>query len=497
VSTLVESLREVGVRRASCGNWDESVCVTDVRHDSRKINSGELFVAVSGEHADGFDYLGEATARGARAVMVPAGRRVPGLAVPVLEADDVRLGMAWAAEVIHRYPSRQARVVGITGTNGKTTTAWLLEQALKGTGARPARMGTLGYAFAGRHLDGLLTTPESDDISRFLRAVADDGATHVVMEASSHALSQGRVDALRFAAAGFTNLTQDHLDYHKTMHEYARAKRRLVVDLMPAVAVVNVDDPQGAQWARDLVGRPLLRVGRDRDAEVHPVYAEVDALGVRATVRLPSGEVAIRSRIVGDHNLDNLLLALGLIEALGLDAKAAAEALSDAPPVPGRLERCDTDEDDVCVLVDYAHTPDALRRVLEAVRPLTRGEVICVFGCGGDRDPGKRPKMGDAVGRAADRALLTTDNARTEAPEAIASHVEPGLRQHCARYAVVLDRREAIAQAVAGARPGDVVLIAGKGHETYQIIGKERFDFDDRIEARHALQARRTGRGAP
>jgi UDP-N-acetylmuramoyl-L-alanyl-D-glutamate--2,6-diaminopimelate ligase len=495
VSALVESLRHVGVRRASAGIWDDSVRVTDVRHDSRKVRPGELFVALPGENTDGLDYLEEATSRGARAVMVPAGRQVPTISIPVLEADDVRLGMAWAAEAVHQQPSRQIQIVGITGTNGKTTTAWLLEQALKGTGARPARLGTLGYAFGGRHADGSLTTPEADDISRFLRAVADDGATHAVMEASSHALSQGRIDALRFAAAGFTNLTQDHLDYHKTMDAYARAKRRLMVDLRPGVAVVNIDDPEGDRLARDLLGRPLLRVGRERGAEVHPVRAETDALGIRATIRLPSGEVSIRSRMVGDHNLDNLLLALGLVEALGLDVQAAAQALGETPAVPGRLERCDTDEDDICVLVDYAHTPDALLRALDAVRTFAQGEVICVFGCGGDRDPDKRPKMGDAVGRSADLIFLTTDNPRTEAPEAITRQVEPGLRQHSARYTVVLDRREAIAQAVSSARPGDVVLVAGKGHETYQIIGRQRFDFDDRIEARRALQARRARRG--
>jgi UDP-N-acetylmuramoyl-L-alanyl-D-glutamate--2,6-diaminopimelate ligase len=311
-----------------------------------------------------------------------------------------------------------------------------------------------------------------------------------VMEASSHALEQYRVHAMSYEVAAFTNLTQDHLDYHPSMQAYAAAKERLFSELEPRVAVVNLDDEEGRRIAALAPGR-VIGYGRAHDAGVRPVGVRLDARGIEGRIAVPAGEVTLGSRLVGEHNLQNLLCTLGIVSALGLDLPTAARALGEAPGVPGRLERCDSPGDDLLVLVDYAHTPDALRRALQAVRGLTEAEVICVFGCGGDRDPDKRPKMGDAVGRGANRAIITNDNPRTEDPERIAQAIEVGLRAHRIPYQIVLDRSVAIEQAVGTARPGDVVLIAGKGHEPYQIFGTTKRPFDDRIEARRCLALRR------
>jgi UDP-N-acetylmuramoyl-L-alanyl-D-glutamate--2,6-diaminopimelate ligase len=366
----------------------------------------------------------------------------------------------------------------------------MVAEALDAAGHAAARLGTLGYSFRGDVVDESLTTPEADDVSRFASRAILRGATHLAMEVSSIALTQARVDAVSFAVAALTNVTQDHLDYHGTMEAYARAKARLFEDLSPKVAVINVDDPVGAAIA-DRTQGTVLRVGRGTEADVRPLAVRLTGTGIYGDVKLPSGTVKLESRLVGAHNLDNLLLTLGIVEALGLDAKRAAAGLRGAEAAPGRLEPCSGPNDDVTVLVDYAHTPDALRRVLEAVRGLTQGAVHCVFGCGGDRDPEKRPKMGAAAGAAATRVTITSDNPRSEDPAIIAAAVELGLWGAGAPYEIILDRHAAIEQAVLSAAPGDLVLIAGKGHEPYQIVGAVKRPFDDRVEARRALAKRR------
>jgi len=315
------------------------------------------------------------------------------------------------------------------------------------------------------------------------------------MEVSSIALTLERVRGLRFEVAAFSNLTQDHLDFHGNMAEYAEAKALLFTALSPAVSVSNVDDAFGSELAGRAHGR-VIRVSKRAGADVYPREVTVDAKGIRGHIRTPSGEVELESRLVGPHNLDNLLLALGVLEGLGVDVARAATALGTAPQVPGRLERCDESNDDILVLVDYAHTPDALERVLDAARGMTEKRVLCAFGCGGDRDPQKRPKMGAAVGQRADYALITNDNPRSEDPRAIAEAIEGALKKTGVAYDVVLDRARAIEKIVLAAAPGDVVLIAGKGHEPYQIIAGETHPFDDRIEARRALELRRK-RGGP
>jgi UDP-N-acetylmuramoyl-L-alanyl-D-glutamate--2,6-diaminopimelate ligase len=501
---LDELARELPERVEIVG--DASVRVRGVKHDSRAVEAGDLFVARKGERADGAAFVADAVARGAAAVMgklsalgAAAGG---GAGVPAVLVDDPQLGLAYAASAVYGHPSFALEVVGITGTNGKTTTAHLVRAAVDGAIGRPSCgvLGTVGHSFADWRVEAAHTTPEADDIARVMAAMRVRGATHLAMEVSSHALELGRVRAIRFRAAAFTNLTQDHLDFHGSMEAYAAAKARLFTELGPGAAVINVDDAFG----RDLATRvksPLVRVSASASmpanaADVAPREARVDARGIDAVFRTPRGDVHVASRLFGAHNLENLAVALGVAQALDLDLARAAEALGRESGAPGRLERCDGPDDDIAVLVDYAHTPDALARVLDAVRAVAAGRVVCVFGCGGDRDPTKRGPMGEAVARRADVAIVTNDNPRTEDPRVIAEAVVVGARAAGAEPLVELDRRKAIDLAVRSAGGGDVVLVAGKGHEDYQVVGQVKHPFDDRIEARRALAERRARKGA-
>jgi UDP-N-acetylmuramoyl-L-alanyl-D-glutamate--2,6-diaminopimelate ligase len=470
--------------------------VHGVRHDSRAVQPGDLFVARKGDRVDGARFIDDAVARGASAVMAAIGAVDSAtVGVPMLLVDEPARALAYAASAVYGHPSFWLDVVGITGTNGKTTTAHLVRAAVDGAIGWPSCgvLGTVGHSFADWRLDAEHTTPEADETARAMAAMRARGATHVAMEVSSHALALGRVRGVRLRVAVLTNVTQDHLDFHGSMRAYAETKARLFTELGPAAAVLNVDDAFG----RELAGRtnaPVVRVSArlDADADVAPREVSVDARGIRATVRTPRGDVSLASRLFGGHNLDNLLIALGVALALDLDLERAAGALSREPGAPGRLERCDAAGDGVTVLVDYAHTPDALARVLDAVRTVARGRVWCVFGCGGDRDPTKRGPMGEAVGRRADVAIVTDDNPRTEDPRAIAEAVAEGVRRAGKQPVMELDRRKAIELAVRSAARDDVVLVAGKGHEGYQIVGHVKYPFDDRVEARRALEARQS-----
>jgi UDP-N-acetylmuramoyl-L-alanyl-D-glutamate--2,6-diaminopimelate ligase len=479
---------------------DASVRVCGVRHDSRGVERGELFVARRGDKVDGARFIGDALARGAAAVMIAPGAIDPTtVGVPVLLVDDPAVALAYAAAAVYGQPSFGLDVVGVTGTNGKTTTAHLVRAAVDGAVGRLCCgvIGTLGRSFADFNASAEHTTPEADDIARAMATMRARGATCVAMEVSSHGLALGRVLAVRFRAAALTNVTQDHLDFHGSMAAYAATKARLFTELGPAAAVLNVDDAFGRELAGRLRGTVIRVSARPgAEADIAPREANVDAHGIEASVRTPGGDVTLASRLVGAHNLDNLLLALGIAHALELDLGLAAAALSREPGAPGRLERCDASGDDLTVVVDYAHTPDALARVLDAVRAVATGRIWCVFGCGGDRDPSKRGPMGEVVGQRADVAIVTSDNPRTEQPEAIAEPVAAGVRRAGREAVVELDRRKAIDLAVRSAASGDVVLVAGKGHEDYQIVGHMKHPFDDRIEVRRALQARRRAAGA-
>jgi UDP-N-acetylmuramoyl-L-alanyl-D-glutamate--2,6-diaminopimelate ligase len=488
-------LRDLAARLGGHLSGDGSVLVSGIFQDSRRLSAGSAFVMRGGGKTDGALYVEDAIARGAVALIVARGHAPEPARLPVVEVDDVRGAIGAAAAIVYGNPSDTIDVVGITGTNGKTTTCWLTASAIAGAGKRPGIVGTIGYVFEDLHVDAPHTTPEADDLLRVAAEMRGRGATHLVMEVSSHALSQARVDALRFRVAAFTNLTQDHLDFHGDMASYGDAKARLFTSLAPAAAVINIDDPFGEKLT-GLLRMPMLRVSSrpGARADVLPLRADLTARGIRATVATPKGPVEIDSRLIGGHNLSNLLVALGIAAALGIEPTVAAAALSKEGGVPGRLERCDGPDDDVVVVVDYAHTPDALERVLSTLKPFAaeRGKLLlCVFGCGGDRDPKKRAPMGRAVGGAADAVWVTSDNPRSESPDAIIAEILPGLQGSAADVVVEPDRARAIEAAIATARPGDVVLVAGKGHETYQIMGGTTRPFDDRKEARRALAKRR------
>lgn len=492
---LDELARELPMQTHIAG--DASVRVRGVRHDSRAVLPGDLFVARKGAQSDAARFVGDAIARGAAAVVASRGAVDESEArVPIVFVDDPQGALAYAASAVYGHPSFSLEIVGITGTNGKTTTAHLARAAIDGASGRAScgLLGTVGHSFGSWRIDAEHTTPEADEVARVMAEMRARGATHVAMEVSSHALALGRVRAVRFRVAALTNLTQDHLDFHGDMRAYAEAKSKLFTQMGPGACVVNVDDPFGREIAARAKA-PLVRVSTriGADADVVASEARIDACGIQARVRSPGGEVEIASRLVGAHNLENLLVAIGIAHALELDLTRAAEALSRESGAPGRLERCDGEDDEVTVLVDYAHTPDALSRALDAVRAATKGKVWCVFGCGGDRDASKRAPMGEAVARRADVAVVTNDNPRTEDPRAIAEAVVEGARAAGADPIVELDRRKAIDLAVRSASGGDVVLIAGKGHEVYQVVGTVKHPFDDRIEARRALAARRGG----
>ncbi|MBI5067716.1 MAG: UDP-N-acetylmuramoyl-L-alanyl-D-glutamate--2,6-diaminopimelate ligase [Deltaproteobacteria bacterium] len=474
--------------------------VSRVTADSRTVAPGTAFFAVRGSRQDGHDFAAEAAHRGAAAVV--AEREVACEPAPLARVADARRALALAAARLEGNPGEALSLAGVTGTNGKTTVAFLVDACLRQAGVPSGLIGTVAYRWPGGERPAPHTTPDAVALQALLAEMRRAGARAAVLEVSSHALDQERVAGLVFRVAGFTNLTRDHLDYHGDLERYFLAKRRLFAEGMAAggVAVVNGDDPFGDRLHRELTdaGRTAWRFGTSGAAEVRAHEVRITLSGIEASLETPAGILPLRSPLVGAHNLENLLLAAGMALGLGLPPGAVAAGLASSTGAPGRLERLE--KGGVIAFVDYAHTDDALRRVTEALRRLDPRRLLVVFGCGGDRDRGKRPLMGEVAGRAADLAVVTSDNPRSEDPLAIIGEILPGLERAGARrlevaearggasgYAVVPDRREAIALALAAARPGDAVLIAGKGHEDYQITGAGRRHFDDREEARRAL----------
>ena len=482
--------------------------VRGIAYDSRSVAPGDVFFALRGSNVDGHDYLEQALDLGAGVLCVeelPKDFDLRGRCAVLLP--DTRRAMAPAAVAFFGAPSSDLLMLGVTGTNGKTSTTYLCESILARAGRRVGLLGTVEVRFGAERLRANNTTPESLDLQRTLRDMHTAGVEAAVMEVSSHGLELGRVAGCRFDIACFTNLTQDHLDFHGDMGAYRLSKELLFRDhLAPgACAVVNVDDPAGESFvaAAEASGARVLRVSRhDGSAEIFLESAEVGIAGSRARVRTPEGEVDVALPLVGDFNLENMLVACGAGLAAGASLPAIREGIAHCPQVPGRMERVGADlEGAPTVLVDYAHTPDAVSKVVSTLRPLCRGRLIAVFGCGGDRDRAKRPLMAEAVARHSDRIVATSDNPRTEDPDRILDDVVAGLAGLTPvapadfdaaeqSYLRVVDRREAIEHAVRIARPEDTVVIAGKGHEDYQIIGRERLPFDDRDEARRALLAR-------
>jgi UDP-N-acetylmuramoyl-L-alanyl-D-glutamate--2,6-diaminopimelate ligase len=479
---------------------DASLDIGDVHDDSRRVKPGDLFVARRGLTVDGHLYVAEAERRGAVACVLE--RDVPFGGVKVM-ARDAGLALAVVAANRFRNPGSAVTLIGVTGTNGKTTTTYLCEAILKAAGARPGVIGTVTYRYGDVVKVAPYTTPPPTELHRVLREMVDAGVTHVVMEASSHALALGRLHGLRFRVGAFTNLTQDHLDLHGSMEAYFAAKATLFEELIrpgDGVAVAMVDGgPVGDQMLARAPGR-RLRCSIQGETDVYAAAARWAIDGISAIMHTPRGSFEINSNLIAEHNLANITLAVAIAEALELDHAAIAAGIAALTGVPGRLDRVDAHGNRFAVVVDYAHTPDALTRVIAALRSLTTARLIVVFGCGGDRDRAKRPVMGQAVVRGADVAVVTSDNPRTEDPGAIINMIVAGIEREPTErvglgalravgkgYAIEPDRRRAIVAAIHAAQPGDIVLIAGKGHEDYQIHGHRKIHFDDREEAAQAL----------
>jgi UDP-N-acetylmuramoyl-L-alanyl-D-glutamate--2,6-diaminopimelate ligase len=481
LEAVAAELEAAGLLVERCGVLPAAA--TDISDDSRRVTRGSLFIAVRGTERDGHDYL-EAVARaGAAAAVVEDPSRTQ---LPALVVRDGRRAAALAAAAAFGHPADAAQIAGVTGTNGKTTVVNMLRHLLDQEDARSASIGTLGVLVgsAGDALPGGdgLTTPGPIELQRLFRTLVDGGIRTVAMEVSSHALQQRRTDGITLDVAVFTNLTRDHLDYHGTMDAYLRAKVQLAEHLRPhGVIVVNADDPA---W------RTLLPPGRRRVTfSVRSGSAEVSASDIRYgprgsawTLDLAGDRIAVRLPLVGDFNVANALAATAAAWAMGVASSRIGERLATLPQVPGRLEMI---SESPTVLRDYAHTPDALERALCAIRPFATGKLIVVFGAGGDRDRGKRPQMGAVAEQVADRLILTSDNPRTEDPERILDDIASGLRRP--DYERIEDRRQAIARALSIAEPGDVVLLAGKGHEIYQVRGTENVPFDERVIVRELL----------
>ena len=471
---------------------------------AQDVTPGDVFVAIKGFAADGHDYIDMATAKGASAIVCEEPANVD---VTTVTVENSRKALAQLAAAYYGHPSGEMLVIGITGTNGKTTTSYLMENILQAAGLSVGVIGTINYRFGGKVFDNPVTTPESIDLQRILFEMRAAGVTHVVMEVSSHALDLHRVHKCQFDLAVFTNFTQDHLDYHHSMEAYWDCKRKLFAELLPAFegkthhrAVLNVAVPKGRELAEEME-LPFLSCGEGMGNDLNTLAAQFNLNGTQARISTPVGDLSIFSPLVGRHNLENITIATGVGIALEIPGEAIVDGIEALDNVPGRLERVSNPHQRY-VYVDYAHTPDALENSLLALRSLTADRIICVFGCGGDRDRAKRPKMGAIAGRIADLMVVTSDNPRTETPEKIIDEIVEGVLGECdVKYTMedlrqgfqgkgcvaIVDRREAIGVAVAASRPGDTILIAGKGHEPYQVIGTQKRPFDDRLEAKEAL----------
>ena len=460
------------------------VPVSGVAYRSDRVRPGDAFFCIPGFRHDGHDFAAEAVERGAVALVCERALELP---VPQVVVADTRCALAAAAAIAYGDPTEQMSVVGVTGTNGKTTTTYLIDSILRTAGRTTGLIGTVETRIGTTRLASIRTTPESADLQELFARMLAEGVSAVSMEVSSHAIDLHRADAIHFAVAAFTNLTQDHLDYHHTLEEYWSVKRRLFTELDVAERVVNIDDSRGQELARATGAR--FTVGRDPEAAIRAADEAAGPTSTGFTLLVPDGSARITLPLAGAYNVSNALVAAGCALALGITLEHVVEGLESAPQVPGRLERIDEGQR-FSVLVDYAHTPDSLSKAIAAVRAVTPGRVITVFGCGGDRDPEKRPLMGRAAGEGSDIVVVTSDNPRSEDPVGIILQIEDGLKPTGTRYDVEVDRRSGITRALSLATEGDAVLIAGKGHEDYQIFADRTIHFDDREVAREELRAR-------
>ena len=480
------------------GNQDTDI--TGICYDSRQVKPGYLFVAIKGNKKDGHSYIEDALAKGAAAI---AGEEIDSLHTDKIKigVQQSRRALAEISSAFYGHPYRELSLIGITGTSGKTTTAYVIESILQAEGVKTGVIGTINYRFKGKDYPASVTTPESLDLMRLLREMSDNDVSSVIMEVSSHALDQGRIGDCRFKVAIFTNLSRDHLDYHADMEKYFQAKSLLFNSLEKGdpiegpFAVINIDDLKGKTLISQTQAS-IITYGLKKEAQVRAEDIQLSRDGIRARLVLPTGEQQIRSSLIGEINLYNILAAVAVTYALKIDPTHIAQGVERLKGVPGRLEKVKNTRG-LSLIVDYAHKPDALLKTLQTLRPLTTGRLITVFGCGGDRDKGKRHEMGRIAGDHSGLVFVTSDNPRSEDPLEIIEQIEAGLsrselpkRKWPARledlsqgYFIEVDRRQAIEKAITVATDEDLILIAGKGHEDYQIIGDERRNFDDRVEA--------------
>jgi UDP-N-acetylmuramoyl-L-alanyl-D-glutamate--2,6-diaminopimelate ligase len=501
LETLLEGLQGVRVE------GDSSKEISELAYDSRKVTPGALFFALPGEHVDGREFVGEALERGAHAVALPERVPIDGQGVFV-QASDIRRTMAQVAGRFFGDPSRELVMIGVTGTNGKTSFTYLMESILRQAGYNPGVIGTISYRYGEKTHRPANTTPESVDLQRILKEMVQSGVTHALLEVSSHGLDYRRVEACHFSCAVFTMLGRDHLDHHGSVEAYFDSKSVLFTEILPRsavenrVAVVNRDDPYGERLLR-LSPVPVISVGWGEGADYRLESATCDREGTSLTIRTDQRTLQLQSPLLAEVNAMNILLAVAVSDSMGIEAGAIARGVEALERIPGRLDRVANDRG-FLALVDYAHTPDALDRMLSSVRDLTPGRLITVFGCGGDRDRGKRPLMGKAAAHWSDLILVTSDNPRSESPEGIIEEILRGIREEgvafrepaqisktragTKAFTRVVDRRVAIQLALRIAEEGDTVVIAGKGHEDVQILGKQKVPFRDDQEVACALR---------
>ena len=471
--------------------------IESIAYDSRKVESEGLFVAMPGHHHDGSRFIGQAIENQAAAYVTEVPKEkmaeagLPGSGVTAIHVDDSRHVLAWVSDRFYGRPSDQLDVIGITGTNGKTTLTYILEKIFETAGYSCGVIGSINYRYGGTEYPAPMTTPEALEINRMLHEMTGKGVEKCCIEVSSHSLALKRVRELRFAVGVFTNLTRDHLDYHKTFEHYKMSKKILFRDCKIKKQVVNTDDPVGREIVKES-SIDTLTTGLDSRADVTAEDCVLSEGGIRFTLKTPSGTQPIQSPLLGRHNVHNLLSASAVALAQNISLGQIAQGIQSLERVPGRFEKVQQGQDFI-VAVDYAHTDDALANALKAARTLTGNRVIVVFGCGGDRDPGKRKEMGRVALEMADFTVITSDNPRTEDPQQIIRHICEGIpagRKPKEHFTILPKRREAIDFAIHYAQTGDLVLIAGKGHEDYQILKTGKIHFDDREEAERALRTR-------
>ena len=488
--------------------------IQSVHYNSREVLPNSLFVAIPGFKVNGHDFIDDAVARGAVAVVAEQPVKT---SAEVIVIENAREILPIIASRFFNHPSRKLQMVGITGTNGKTTTAYLIESIFQQAGFNTGVIGTINYRFAGKDYDNPVTTPESLDLQKILAQMVLHGVTHAIMEVSSHAVDLFRIKACQFNVGVFTNFSQDHLDYHKNMDAYWACKKAFFTDYLSAgsgqeqaTAILNINDAKGRELATTLPYQ-CVTVGHQPDATLQPQDIQQGPHGIRGRLATSSEAVTFASALTGAHNLENILCAVGVGSVYGLAPEIMAKGISNLNCVPGRLEKI-PDAGGRFIYVDYAHTPDALKNVLQALRPMSSKRIVCVFGCGGDRDPDKRPQMGAVAAKLCDLTIITSDNPRTEEPLEIISQIKQGMQAQNtyeyqvaelihgfkqSGYTIEPDRRDAIHLAIDVAEAGDTVLIAGKGHETYQILGSRTIAFDDRQEVREALMANAQNSNGP